>query len=48
MHIAFGNNISMEGSINVPIHIDCIIKSPTFTVDKKLIMEKGKLIGLED
>lgn len=44
VHIAFGNNISMEGSINVPIHIDCIIKSPSFTVDGKKIMEKGKLI----
>jgi leucyl aminopeptidase (aminopeptidase T) len=44
VHIAFGNNISMEGSINVPIHIDCIIKSPSFTVDGKKIMEKGKLL----
>lgn len=44
VHIAFGNNISMEGSINVPIHIDCIIKFPSFTVDGKQIMEKGKLL----
>ena len=44
VHIAFGNNISMEGSIDVPIHIDCIIKSPSFTVDGKLIMENGKLL----
>ena len=44
VHIAFGNNISMEGTINVPIHIDCIIKSPSFTVDGKQVMEKGKLL----
>ncbi|MDR0926527.1 MAG: aminopeptidase [Ignavibacteria bacterium] len=44
VHIAFGNNISMDGSINVPIHIDCIIKSPTFTVDGKVIMDNGKLL----
>jgi len=43
VHIAFGNNMSMEGSIDVPIHIDCIIKSPSFTVDDKQIMENGKL-----
>jgi leucyl aminopeptidase (aminopeptidase T) len=39
VHIAFGNNISMEGSIDVPIHIDCIIKSPSFTVDGMLEVE---------
>jgi len=44
VHIAFGNNISMGGSIDVPIHIDCIIKSPSFAIDGKPIMENGKFI----
>lgn len=44
VHIAFGNNISMEGSIDVPIHIDCIIKSPSFIADGKPIMENGKFV----
>jgi leucyl aminopeptidase (aminopeptidase T) len=44
VHIAFGNNKSMEGSIDVPIHIDCIIKSPSFTVDGKEIMKNGKIL----
>lgn len=44
VHIAFGNNQSMGGNINVPIHIDCIIKSPSFTCDGKLIMSDGKFV----
>ena len=44
VHIAFGNNISMGGNNDVNIHIDCIIKSPSFNVDGKLIMDNGKFI----
>ncbi len=44
VHIAFGNNLSMGGSINVPIHIDCVIKSPSFYCDGTPIMIDGKLI----
>ena len=43
VHIAFGNNQSMGGNINVPIHIDCVIKSPSFFFDGKEIMLDGKL-----
>jgi leucyl aminopeptidase (aminopeptidase T) len=42
VHIAFGNNISMGGNNDVNIHIDCIIKSASFSVDGKSIMENGK------
>lgn len=44
VHIAFGNNQSMGGNINVPIHIDCIIKNPSFYFDGKLIMDEGKFL----
>ena len=44
VHIAFGNNKSMGGSNDVNIHIDCIIKSPSFSADGKPIMEIGKFV----
>jgi len=44
VHIAFGNNVSMGGSINVKSHLDGLIKEPDVYVDGKLIMEKGNLL----
>jgi leucyl aminopeptidase (aminopeptidase T) len=44
IHIAFGNNVSMGGNINVKSHIDGLVISPDVYVDGKLIMKKGELI----
>ena len=44
IHIALGNNISMGGSVNVPIHLDGVIKKPTVWMDGKLLMRDGKLL----
>lgn len=44
IHIALGNNVSMGGSVNVPIHLDGIVKEPTVELDGKKIMERGKLL----
>lgn len=44
VHIAFGNNISMGGVIDVAIHIDGLIKKPTVLVDDVVIMENGVLL----
>jgi leucyl aminopeptidase (aminopeptidase T) len=44
IHIALGNNISMGGSVNVPIHLDGVIKKPTVYMDEKLLMKDGKLL----
>lgn len=43
-HVAFGNSLSFGGKINVPIHIDCVVKSPDIWVDNKKIINKGKLL----
>lgn len=43
IHIAFGNNMSMGGKVDVPIHLDGIVRNPTVEVDGKLIMERGTL-----
>lgn len=44
IHIALGNNVSMGGSVNVPIHLDGVVKRPTVWLDNKLIMKDGKLL----
>jgi len=44
IHIALGNNVSMGGSVNVPLHLDGVIKKPTVYMDDKLLMKDGKLL----
>lgn len=44
IHIALGNNVSMGGSVNVPIHLDGVVKKPTVWMDEKLLMKDGKLL----
>jgi leucyl aminopeptidase (aminopeptidase T) len=44
IHIAFGNNVSMGGNINVKSHIDGLVIEPDVYADNVLIMQKGKLI----
>lgn len=44
IHIALGNNVSMGGSVNVPIHLDGVVKKPTVWLDDKLLMKDGKLL----
>lgn len=44
VHIAFGNNLSMGGILDVSIHIDGLIKKPTVLVDDIVIMENGVLL----
>jgi leucyl aminopeptidase (aminopeptidase T) len=44
IHIAFGDNKSMGGSVRVASHLDGLVKSPTVWFDDKLIMDAGKLL----
>jgi aminopeptidase len=44
IHIAFGDNKSMGGSVRVASHLDGLIKEPTVWFDDKLIMKDGKFI----
>ncbi len=44
VHIALGSNVSFGGSVDVPIHLDGVIKSPTLVVDGRVVMERGKIV----
>lgn len=44
IHIALGNNKGFGGDVDVPIHLDGIIKDPTIYIDNKEIMREGKFL----
>ncbi len=44
IHIALGDNKSMGGSIDIPVHLDGVVKKPTVYFDGNMVMENGKLL----
>ena len=44
IHIAFGDNKSMGGSVRVASHLDGLVKHPTVWFDEKMIMKEGKFL----
>jgi leucyl aminopeptidase (aminopeptidase T) len=42
VHVAFGNNASMGGTVDVPFHVDGIILKPTLGLDGEVILRDGK------
>ncbi len=44
IHIAFGDNKSMGGSVRVASHLDGLVKQPTVWFDDRKIMEAGRLL----
>jgi leucyl aminopeptidase (aminopeptidase T) len=46
VHIAFGDNKSMGGSVRVASHLDGVIMNPSVYVDDELILEGGRFLRL--
>ncbi len=46
VHIAFGDNKSMGGTVRVASHLDGVIKEPTVIVDGDKVMDKGEILIL--
>jgi aminopeptidase len=44
IHIAFGDNKSMGGSVRVASHLDGLVKQPSVWFDDRKVMESGKLL----
>ena len=44
IHIAFGDNKSMGGTVRVASHLDGLVKRPTVWFDETKIMEDGRLL----
>lgn len=46
IHIAFGNNITMGGSIAVNSHLDGLVTEPDVYFDDVIVMKKGEMIEI--
>ena len=44
VHIGYGNNYFMGGTVNADFHSDFVIPSPTVVFDGRVVMEKGRLV----
>jgi len=47
IHIAFGDNKSMGGSVRVASHLDGLVKRPSVWFDDEKVMEDGKLLAVD-
>ena len=43
-HIAFGASAGIGGTIQVPIHLDCIVMKPTLELDGEAVVRDGQLL----
>ena len=43
-HVAFGASASMGGTVQVPVHLDCVITRPTVEVNGEAIVRDGELL----
>ncbi|UCF79549.1 MAG: aminopeptidase [Candidatus Eiseniibacteriota bacterium] len=44
VHMAIGDNRSMGGKVDIPLHLDAVMLKPTLTLDGKLVLKNGKLL----
>jgi leucyl aminopeptidase (aminopeptidase T) len=42
-HVAFGASAAIGGTVQVPVHLDCVVLEPTVEVDGTTIVEAGEL-----
>ena len=42
-HVAFGASAAIGGTVQVPVHLDCVVLEPTVEVDGQLIAQGGEL-----
>ncbi|HEU4943895.1 MAG TPA: aminopeptidase [Solirubrobacterales bacterium] len=42
-HVAFGASAAIGGTVQVPVHLDCVVLEPTIEVDGTTIVEAGEL-----
>lgn len=42
-HVAFGASAAIGGTVQVPVHIDCVLRRPTVEIDGSPVVEAGNL-----
>ena len=43
-HIAFGASAAIGGTVQVPVHLDCVVLEPTVEIDGEAIVSGGELL----
>ena len=43
-HVAFGASAAIGGTVQVPIHLDCVIMEPTVEIDNEVLVAGGELV----
>ncbi len=43
-HIAFGASAGIGGTVQVPVHLDCVVMKPTLELDGEAIVRDGELL----
>jgi leucyl aminopeptidase (aminopeptidase T) len=43
-HVAFGASAAIGGTVQVPVHLDCVVLRPTVTVDGAELVRDGELL----
>jgi leucyl aminopeptidase (aminopeptidase T) len=43
-HVAFGASAGIGGTVQVPVHLDCIVTKPTVELDGEEIVREGELL----
>jgi leucyl aminopeptidase (aminopeptidase T) len=43
-HVAFGASAAIGGTVQVPVHLDCIVMKPTVELDDEAIVRDGELV----
>ena len=43
-HVAFGASAAIGGTVQVPVHLDCVVMKPTVELDGEPIVRDGQLL----
>jgi leucyl aminopeptidase (aminopeptidase T) len=43
-HIAFGASAAIGGTVQVPVHLDCVVLEPTVEIDGEPLVRAGELL----
>ncbi len=44
VHVAFGASAAIGGTVQVPVHLDCVVMQPTLTIGATLVVDAGRLV----
>jgi leucyl aminopeptidase (aminopeptidase T) len=44
VHVAFGASAAIGGTVQVPVHLDCVVMRPTVEVDGEAVLRDGELL----